>query len=72
MPVFFFIIAHESSALVESIISPMILNVWALHISDPFISIDALEVLEVMILFYFVSEYYYLLSSFLIYVSIFY
>ncbi|KAF7827891.1 importin-9 [Senna tora] len=37
---------HESSAFVEPIISPVILNVWALHISDPFISIDALEVLE--------------------------
>ncbi|XP_028803455.1 importin-9 isoform X1 [Neltuma alba] len=37
---------HESSAFVEPIISPVILNVWALHISDPFISSDALEVLE--------------------------
>ena len=32
-------------------ISPVILNVWASHVSDPFISIDALEILEVMILF---------------------
>ncbi|KAL4375412.1 hypothetical protein AHAS_Ahas05G0279200 [Arachis hypogaea] len=38
--------AHESPELVESIISPVILNVWALHVSDPFISIDALEVIE--------------------------
>ncbi|KAK7275122.1 hypothetical protein RIF29_16229 [Crotalaria pallida] len=37
---------RESSSLVEHIISPVILNVWALHVSDPFISIDALEVLE--------------------------
>ncbi|KAI9085743.1 hypothetical protein K1719_032349 [Acacia pycnantha] len=37
---------HESSTFVEPIISPVILNVWALHISDPFISSDALEVLE--------------------------
>ncbi|XP_061340702.1 uncharacterized protein LOC133287159 isoform X2 [Gastrolobium bilobum] len=37
---------HESSALVESIISPAVLNVWASHVLDPFISIDALEVLE--------------------------
>ncbi|XP_057447978.1 uncharacterized protein LOC130739637 [Lotus japonicus] len=37
---------HESSTLVESIISPVILNVWASHVLDPFISIDALEVLE--------------------------
>uniref|UniRef100_A0A7N2L7I8 ARM repeat superfamily protein n=1 Tax=Quercus lobata TaxID=97700 RepID=A0A7N2L7I8_QUELO len=37
----------ETSTSVEPIISPIILNVWALHISDPFISIDALEVLEV-------------------------
>nr|POF27049.1 importin-9 [Quercus suber] len=36
----------ETSTSVEPIISPIILNVWALHISDPFISIDALEVLE--------------------------
>ncbi|KAG4403350.1 hypothetical protein AAZX31_01G085600 [Glycine max] len=37
---------HESSTLVEHMISPVILNVWASHVSDPFISIDALEVLE--------------------------
>jgi hypothetical protein len=36
----------EASASVEHIISPIILNMWALHVSDPFISIDALEVLE--------------------------
>ncbi|XP_065880084.1 uncharacterized protein [Euphorbia lathyris] len=38
--------AHEVSAVVESVISPVILNMWALHVSDPFISIDAIEVLE--------------------------
>ncbi|KAK7306998.1 hypothetical protein VNO77_39674 [Canavalia gladiata] len=37
---------HESLALVEHMISPVILNVWASHVSDPFIGIDALEVLE--------------------------
>ncbi|KAE8663905.1 hypothetical protein F3Y22_tig00112864pilonHSYRG00155 [Hibiscus syriacus] len=37
---------HESSASAEPIISPIILNMWVLHISDPFISIDAIEVLE--------------------------
>jgi hypothetical protein len=39
---------HESPEIVERVISPVILNVWASHISDPFISIDALEVLEAM------------------------
>ncbi|KAK7407626.1 hypothetical protein VNO78_09583 [Psophocarpus tetragonolobus] len=37
---------HESSTLVENMISPVILNLWASHVSDPFISIDALEILE--------------------------
>ncbi|KAK2429848.1 ARM repeat superfamily protein [Trifolium repens] len=37
---------NESPEIVERVISPVILNVWASHISDPFISIDALEVLE--------------------------
>ncbi|KAI3467172.1 hypothetical protein Pfo_023835 [Paulownia fortunei] len=37
---------HEISASIEAVISPIILNMWASHISDPFISIDALEVLE--------------------------
>ncbi|PPS11714.1 hypothetical protein GOBAR_AA08924 [Gossypium barbadense] len=39
---------HESSASAEPIISPIILNMWVLHISDPFICIDAIEVLEVV------------------------
>ncbi|CAI0552697.1 unnamed protein product, partial [Linum tenue] len=34
------------SGPIESIISPVILNVWASHISDPFIGIDEIEVLE--------------------------
>ncbi|KAK4430148.1 Importin-9 [Sesamum alatum] len=38
--------AHEVSASVESVVSPIILSMWASHVSDPFISIDALEVLE--------------------------
>ncbi|PSR91229.1 Importin-9 like [Actinidia chinensis var. chinensis] len=37
---------QEASASIEPTISPIILNMWASHISDPFISIDALEVLE--------------------------
>ncbi|XVE74462.1 hypothetical protein DITRI_Ditri12bG0018900 [Diplodiscus trichospermus] len=37
---------HESSVSAEPIISPIILNMWAMHVSDPFISIDAIEVLE--------------------------
>lgn len=43
----FVIVGGEASASVEHIISPIILNMWALHVSDPFISIEALEVLEV-------------------------
>ncbi|KAB1206509.1 Importin-9 [Morella rubra] len=39
---------NESSASMEPIISPVILNAWAVHVSDPFISIDALEVLEAL------------------------
>ncbi|WVZ11064.1 hypothetical protein V8G54_015594 [Vigna mungo] len=35
-------------AVVENMISPVILNVWASHVSDPFISIDALEILELL------------------------
>lgn len=41
------IAGHEASAVIEPIISPIILNTWASHVSDPFISIDAVEVLEV-------------------------
>ncbi|AAG29216.1 hypothetical protein [Arabidopsis thaliana] len=37
---------HEASASIESIISPVILNVWVAHISDPFMSIDVIDVLE--------------------------
>lgn len=35
----------------EPVISPIILNTWVSHISDPFISIDAIEVLEVTFVF---------------------
>ena len=52
IPLLLLIIGHESSTLVEHMISPVILNLWASHVSDPFISIDALEVLEVMIFFF--------------------
>lgn len=37
---------REVLASIEPILSPVILNVWAVHVSDPFSSIDALEVLE--------------------------
>ncbi|CAL5421468.1 unnamed protein product [Camellia sinensis] len=36
----------EAPTSIEPIISPIILNLWASHVSDPFISIDAVEVLE--------------------------
>ncbi|PKA67290.1 hypothetical protein AXF42_Ash004783 [Apostasia shenzhenica] len=37
---------HEQSRCIEAVISPVILDVWLHYVSDPFISIDALEVLE--------------------------
>ncbi|XP_071692236.1 uncharacterized protein [Rutidosis leptorrhynchoides] len=37
---------HEAALSIEPVISPIILNMWALHVADPFISIDALDVLE--------------------------
>ncbi|KAG7032124.1 Importin-9, partial [Cucurbita argyrosperma subsp. argyrosperma] len=37
----------ELSASIEPILSPVILEMWASHVSDPFISIDIIEVLEV-------------------------
>ncbi|XP_057962818.1 uncharacterized protein LOC131154215 [Malania oleifera] len=37
---------REAAESIEPILSPIILNVWALHVSDPFISIDAVEILE--------------------------
>ncbi|KAJ0455066.1 putative importin-beta domain, armadillo-like helical [Helianthus annuus] len=37
---------HEAALSIEPVISPIILNMWALHVSDPFISIDALDVLS--------------------------
>uniref|UniRef100_A0ACD6AEW2 Uncharacterized protein n=1 Tax=Avena sativa TaxID=4498 RepID=A0ACD6AEW2_AVESA len=36
----------EQSTSIEPVISPIILDVWAQHIADPFISMDAVEVLE--------------------------
>lgn len=44
------LVGHEATVSIEPIISPIILNMWALHVSDPFISIDALEILEVIML----------------------
>lgn len=49
LSLFFYIVGREVSASVEPIISPVILNLWVLHVSDPFISIDIIEVLEVII-----------------------
>lgn len=46
---------HEVSLSVEPVISPIILNMWVSHVSDPFISIDALEVLEVKFLYFTLS-----------------
>lgn len=37
---------HEAVVTIEPIISPMMLNMWATNVSDPFISSDAVEVLE--------------------------
>ncbi|GER31907.1 importin beta-2 subunit family protein [Striga asiatica] len=37
---------HEVAASIEPVLSPIMLNMWASHVSDPFISIDVLEVLE--------------------------
>ncbi|URD91572.1 hypothetical protein MUK42_00986 [Musa troglodytarum] len=39
---------QEQSMTIEPVISPIILDVWSQHVSDPFISIDAVEVLEVI------------------------
>lgn len=51
------IATDDQAALVaEPVISPLLLNVWALNVSDPFISFDALDTLEVRNLNYFPSE----------------
>ncbi|KAJ6726478.1 IMPORTIN-7 8 11 [Salix purpurea] len=39
---------HEAAVSFESVVSPVVLNMWALHVSDPFLSIDAIEVLEAL------------------------
>lgn len=44
------VVGHEASVSIEPVISPIILNMWVSHVSDPFISIDAVEVLEVIML----------------------
>jgi hypothetical protein len=41
-------VGGEQSTSIEPVISPIILDVWAQNIADPFISIDAVEVLEVI------------------------
>ncbi|XP_027154698.1 importin-9 isoform X1 [Coffea eugenioides] len=37
---------HKALVSIEPVLSPIILTMWASHVSDPFISIDAIEVLE--------------------------
>ncbi|KAI3732888.1 hypothetical protein L1987_64100 [Smallanthus sonchifolius] len=39
-------VRHEAALSIEPVISPIILNMWALHVSDPFISIDILEAIK--------------------------
>ncbi|PKI40398.1 hypothetical protein CRG98_039244 [Punica granatum] len=36
----------KASAAIEPIVSPVILNTWASHVSDPFVSSDVIEILE--------------------------
>ena len=43
------LVGGELSASIEPILSPVILEMWASHVSDPFISIDIIEVLEVIL-----------------------
>lgn len=44
---FLFTLGCEAIAAVEPHVSPILLNTWASNISDPFVSGEALEVLEV-------------------------
>lgn len=44
----FVLIEGYLTAPMEQIITPIILNLWVSHVSDPFVSIDAVEVLEVI------------------------
>ena len=37
----------QTSWMMESRLSPLVLNIWRQYISDPFVSMDAVEVLEV-------------------------
>ncbi|KAL5725979.1 uridine/cytidine kinase [Ranunculus cassubicifolius] len=37
---------HEAVITIEPIISPAMLNMWAIHVADPFRTIDIVEVLE--------------------------
>lgn len=39
---------REAAVSFESVVSPVVLNTWALYVSDPFLSIDAIEVLEAL------------------------
>lgn len=43
------LLGGELSASIEPILSPAILKMWGSHVSDPFISIDIIEVLEVIL-----------------------
>lgn len=40
-------IDDQAAAAAEPVISPLLLNIWALNVSDPFISFDSLDTLEV-------------------------
>lgn len=42
-----FVTDDQAALAAEPIISPLLLNTWALNVSDPFISIDSLDTLEV-------------------------
>lgn len=42
------IAVREAAVSFESVVSPVVLNTWALYVSDPFLSIDAIEVLEAL------------------------
>lgn len=58
-------VGGELSASIEPILSPVILKMWASHVSDPFISIDLIEVLEVILAKHTRAHIYLLISVFL-------
>lgn len=46
---YFTYVGPDLAVSIEPVLSPIILNMWASNVADPFVSIDALEVLEVVI-----------------------